>query len=68
MLMTHEHHEIQRTLKRFIDDEVNPHVDAWEAAEEFPAHQVLSGSAGSVCSVSRSRRSTAAWRSTTPTR
>jgi len=41
MLMTHEHHEIQRTLKRFIDDEVNPHVDAWEAAEEFPAHQVF---------------------------
>ena len=26
MLMTHEHHEIQRTLKRFIDDEVNPHL------------------------------------------
>src|SRR5690348_3144079 len=41
MLMTHEHHEIQRTLKRFIDDEVNPNVDAWEAAEEFPAHQVF---------------------------
>ena len=41
MRYTHEHEEIQRTLKRFIDDEVNPHVDAWEAAEEFPAHQVF---------------------------
>ena len=33
---THEHQEIQRTLKRFIDEEINPHVDEWEAAEEFP--------------------------------
>ena len=41
MLITHEHEEIQRTLKRFIDEEINPHVDAWEAAEEFPAHQVF---------------------------
>ena len=43
MQMTHEHQEIQRTLKRFIDAEINPHVDAWEAAEEFPAHQVFKG-------------------------
>ena len=41
MLMTHEHEQIQRTLKRFIDDEINPHVDAWEADEAFPAHQVF---------------------------
>jgi citronellyl-CoA dehydrogenase len=41
MQMTHEHEEIQRTLKRFIDDEINPHVDEWEAAEAFPAHQVF---------------------------
>ena len=41
MQYTHEHEEIQRTLKRFIDDEINPHVDEWEAAEEFPAHRVF---------------------------
>ena len=41
MLFTHEHQEIQRTLKRFIDDEINPHVDEWEAAETFPAHEVI---------------------------
>ena len=41
MQLTHEHHEIQRTLKRFIDDEINPHVDEWEAAEIFPAHEVF---------------------------
>ena len=41
MQLTHEHEEIQRTLKRFIDDEINPHVDEWEAAEAFPAHEVF---------------------------
>src|SRR5436190_17228334 len=43
MQYTHEHHEIQRTLKRFIDAEINPYVDEWEAAEIFPAHQVFKG-------------------------
>ena len=43
MLITHEHEEIQRTLKRYIDDEINPHVDEWEAAEAFPAHEVFKG-------------------------
>ena len=41
MHFTHEHEEIRRTLKRFIDDEVNPYVDEWEAAEIFPAHAVF---------------------------
>jgi citronellyl-CoA dehydrogenase len=41
MQLTHEHEEIKRTLKRFITEEINPHVDAWEAAEEFPAHEVF---------------------------
>ncbi|MDP3760111.1 MAG: acyl-CoA dehydrogenase family protein [Ramlibacter sp.] len=41
MNYTHEHLEIQKTLKRFIDEEINPHVDEWEEAEIFPAHQVF---------------------------
>jgi hypothetical protein len=41
MHYSHEHLEIQKTLKRFIDEEINPHVDEWEAAEIFPAHQVF---------------------------
>src|SRR3954463_15434125 len=41
MQYTHEHLEIQKTLKRFIDQEINPHVDEWEEAEIFPAHQVF---------------------------
>ncbi len=41
MQFSHEHDEIRRTLKRFISEEINPHIDAWEAAEAFPAHQVF---------------------------
>jgi len=41
MQFTHEHREVQKTLKRLIDEEINPHVDEWEAAEIFPAHEVF---------------------------
>ncbi len=41
MQLTHEHEELKRNLKRFIEDEINPHVDEWEAAEMFPAHEVF---------------------------
>jgi citronellyl-CoA dehydrogenase len=41
MHYSHEHREIQKTLERFIAEEINPHVDEWEAAEIFPAHQVF---------------------------
>jgi citronellyl-CoA dehydrogenase len=43
MQFTHEHREIQKTLKRFIDEQINPHVDEWESAEMFPAHEVFKG-------------------------
>ena len=43
MQFTHEHLELQKTLKRFIDEQVNPHVDEWEEAEMFPAHEVFKG-------------------------
>jgi citronellyl-CoA dehydrogenase len=41
MLFTHEHEELRRSLRRFIDNEINPQVDTWEAAEIFPAHEVF---------------------------
>jgi citronellyl-CoA dehydrogenase len=41
MKFTQEHEEIRRTMKRFIEAEINPHVDEWEAAEQFPAHEVF---------------------------
>ena len=41
MKLSHEHHELQRSVKRWIDEHINPHVDDWEAAGIFPAHQVF---------------------------
>jgi citronellyl-CoA dehydrogenase len=41
MLYTQEHQELQRSVKKFIDTEINPHVDAWEDAEIFPAHALF---------------------------
>src|SRR5689334_19958871 len=41
MKFTQEHEEIRRTMKKFIDAEINPHVDEWETAEQFPAHEVF---------------------------
>ncbi|MGI9154175.1 MAG: acyl-CoA dehydrogenase family protein, partial [Rubrivivax sp.] len=41
MQLTPEHRQIADTVERFIVNEVNPHVTAWEAAGEFPSHQVF---------------------------
>ncbi len=41
MLFTPEHDAARRTLQAFIADEINPHVDAWEAAGVFPAHELF---------------------------
>jgi len=43
MQLTHDHEQIRDTLTRYIDEHINPHVDEWEAAEIFPAHQVFKG-------------------------
>jgi citronellyl-CoA dehydrogenase len=41
MQFTHEHREVQKTLKRLIDEDINPYVDEWEEAGIFPAHEVF---------------------------
>jgi len=41
MQLTHEHQELYRTVKKFVDDELNPHVVEWENAGIWPAHEVL---------------------------
>ena len=43
MNLTPEHEQLRDTLKRFIEAEINPHVDEWEEAEIFPAHEVFKG-------------------------
>jgi citronellyl-CoA dehydrogenase len=41
MHLTDQHEALRRTAERFIESEINPHVDAWEAAEIFPAHEIF---------------------------
>src|SRR6202008_1851499 len=41
MILTHEHKELYRTVKKFVQDELNPHVLEWEKAGIWPAHEVL---------------------------
>lgn len=41
MQLTEEHENIRTTLKKFIENEINPYVDEWEEAEIFPAHEVF---------------------------
>jgi citronellyl-CoA dehydrogenase len=41
MQFTQEHEEIKRTVERFVEHELNPHVDEWEEAGAFPAHEVF---------------------------
>lgn len=41
MRLTHEHEELRRSTKRWIEAEVNPHAAEWEAAGIFPARQVF---------------------------
>src|SRR6478735_12654370 len=41
MLFTAEHEQPRRTLQKFIAAEINPHVDEWEAAGQFPAHELF---------------------------
>ncbi len=41
MLFTPEHEELRRTVAKFVETEINPHVDDWEAAEQFPSHEIF---------------------------
>ena len=41
MHFTAEHENLRRTVARFVATEINPHVDEWEAAEEFPSHDLF---------------------------
>ena len=41
MEFTAEHRQLDATVTRFIEQDINPHVDAWEQAGEFPSHEVF---------------------------
>ena len=41
MILSHEHKELYRTVKTFVQNELNPHVAEWERAGIWPAREVL---------------------------
>src|SRR5689334_4011889 len=41
MRFTEEHLQLRRTVRDFVEKEINPHVDTWEQAGAFPAHEVF---------------------------
>jgi len=41
MQLTEQHEQLRQSLVRFIETEINPHVEEWEEAEIFPAHEVF---------------------------
>jgi len=41
MRFTEEHSQLRRTVRDFIEKEINPHVDTWEREGAFPAHEVF---------------------------
>ena len=50
MKFTPEHEALRQTWKTLIDREINPYVDEWEKAGQFPAHELFKkmGNAGSA--------------------
>lgn len=45
MRLTEDHRALADTVRRFVDTEINPHVDAWEAAGRAPLHDLFPSAA-----------------------
>lgn len=41
MIFTTEHNQIADTVKKFVINEINPHVAEWEEAQQFPSHEIF---------------------------
>jgi citronellyl-CoA dehydrogenase len=41
MLETPEHKELRETVRRFVENEINPHAAEWDDAGAFPAHELF---------------------------
>ncbi len=41
MQFTEEHHAFRKVVRDVVEREIAPHVDAWEAAGIFPAHELF---------------------------
>ncbi|MDP5208927.1 acyl-CoA dehydrogenase family protein [Microbulbifer sp. 2205BS26-8] len=41
MILSEQHRELQRTVDHFVQQEINPHVEAWEKAGSFPIRDIF---------------------------
>jgi citronellyl-CoA dehydrogenase len=41
MRFSDEHQQLRRTVRDFVEKELNPHVERWEREAAFPAHEVM---------------------------
>ena len=41
MQFTTEHNQLRDTIAKFVATEINPHVEEWEKAEQFPSHELF---------------------------
>ncbi len=41
MHFTEEHRKLADVVTKFVEKEINPFVDEWEAAEQFPSHELF---------------------------
>src|SRR3954470_11023921 len=41
MLYTEQHRELMRSVTKFVEAEIDPHAEEWEAAGVFPAHELF---------------------------
>jgi len=41
MIFTPEHEALRKTVRNFVEKEINPHCDEWEEAGTFPIHAVF---------------------------
>jgi citronellyl-CoA dehydrogenase len=41
MIYTEQHRDLMRSVTKFIESEINPHAEEWEAAGIFPAHDLF---------------------------
>ena len=41
MKFTAEHDQFRKVVRDIVENEINPHVDEWEEAGIFPAHELF---------------------------
>jgi len=41
MLYTEQHRELMRSVTKFVEAEIDPHAEEWEAAGILPAHELF---------------------------